>query len=35
MQHTKRICVVVFDDFQLLDAAGPAQVFGSANDELG
>ena len=35
MKHTKRICVVVFDDFQLLDAAGPAQVFGSANDESG
>lgn len=33
MARTRRIRVVVFDDFQLLDAAGPAQVFGTANDE--
>jgi transcriptional regulator GlxA family with amidase domain len=27
--------IVVFPDFQLLDATGPAQVFATANDELG
>lgn len=33
MVRTKQVRIVVFEDFQLLDAAGPAQVFGSANDE--
>ena len=28
-----RVWIVVFPDFQLLDATGPAQVFATANDE--
>lgn len=30
---TRDVFVVVFDDFLLLDAAGPIQVFATANDE--
>lgn len=33
MHPARKIVVVVFDAFQLLDAAGPAQVFGSANED--
>lgn len=29
----KRVFIVVFEGFQLLDATGPAQVFATANDE--
>ncbi|MGC1468647.1 MAG: DJ-1/PfpI family protein [Sphingorhabdus sp.] len=29
-----RVAIVVFDGFQLLDASGPASVYGSANDAL-
>ena len=34
-RNAHRVFVVVFDDFQLLDAAGPVQVFASSNDEPG
>jgi transcriptional regulator GlxA family with amidase domain len=30
-----RVALAVFDGFQLLDATGPASVYGSANDALG
>jgi transcriptional regulator GlxA family with amidase domain len=30
-----RIALIVFDGFQLLDTAGPASVYGAANDALG
>ncbi len=31
---THRVALAVFDGFQLLDATGPASVYGSANDAL-
>lgn len=30
-----RIALIIFDGFQLLDTAGPASVYGAANDALG
>jgi transcriptional regulator GlxA family with amidase domain len=33
MMH--RVALIVFDGFQLLDTAGPASVYGAANDALG
>ncbi len=32
--HPHRVALIVFDGFQLLDAAGPASVYGAANDAL-
>lgn len=34
-RHTRRLAIVGFPDVLLLDIAGPAQVFGSANKILG
>jgi transcriptional regulator GlxA family with amidase domain len=30
-----RVALIIFDGFQLLDTAGPASVYGAANDALG
>jgi transcriptional regulator GlxA family with amidase domain len=32
---THRLALIIFDGFQLLDTAGPASVYGAANDALG
>lgn len=32
---THRVALIIFDGFQLLDTAGPASVYGAANDALG
>jgi transcriptional regulator GlxA family with amidase domain len=34
-QTPHRVALIVFDGFQLLDTAGPASVYGAANDALG
>jgi transcriptional regulator GlxA family with amidase domain len=34
-QTPHRVAIVIFDGFQLLDTAGPASVYGAANDALG
>jgi transcriptional regulator GlxA family with amidase domain len=35
MESPHRIALIIFDGFQLLDTAGPASVYGAANDALG
>ncbi len=34
-QFSHRVALTIFDGFQLLDTAGPASVYGAANDALG